>query len=32
MSEQRHSNAFLLGLFIFLVLSVLGYLLGHAAI
>jgi hypothetical protein len=32
MSEQRHSNAFLLGLFIFLGLSVLGYLLGQAAI
>ncbi len=32
MSENRHSNAFLLGFFIFLGLSVLGYLLGQAAI
>lgn len=32
MSENRHGNAFLLGLFIFLGLSALGYLLGQAAI
>ncbi len=32
MTEYRHSNAFLLGLFIFLGLSALGYLLGQAAI
>ena len=32
MGENRHSNAFVLGLFIFLGLSALGYLLGQAAI